>query len=404
MAFLWQHPNSQYWIARFYDQEGKRRNRTTKVRVKGSTPAETRSNRKSATLLADEFEEASRRRRTVLNARRVIAELTEELSGQKLTGKSLREHTVSWLNRKESEIRLSSYKFYKGCVGRFLDFMEELGLADEDISFITSEHVLRYRDQRREQVAAKTTNHDLKCLRMLFKAAKREHLIADDPTEFVDTVRDNNQKTRRGFTVDEISALLKVADDEWRSMILFGVYTGQRLADLSNLTWNNIDLEKKEIRLTTRKTGKVLFIPIAPPLLEHIESLPVSDDPNQSIHSRSFDKFNRHGRVNNLSNDFANLLYDAGLRAKKVSHTKKEQPANDNDGKASSSHRTYELSFHSLRHTAVTLLHDAGVPMAVTKALIGHDSSAMHEIYIGVGKDALSDAAKKLPNLVSPHE
>ena len=38
------------------------------------------------------------------------------------------------------------------------------------------------------------------------------------------------------------------------------------------------------------------------------------------------------------------------------------------------------LSFHSLRRTATTLLHEAGVPAAAAQALIGHDSKAMHEL------------------------
>ena len=38
------------------------------------------------------------------------------------------------------------------------------------------------------------------------------------------------------------SARLSVADDEWRSMILFGLYTGARLSDVASLTWENIDL------------------------------------------------------------------------------------------------------------------------------------------------------------------
>jgi hypothetical protein len=51
------------------------------------------------------------------------------------------------------------------------------------------------------------------------------------------------------------------------------------------------------------------------------------------------------------------------------------------------------LQFHfseaSLRRTVTTFLHEAGVPSAVAQALIGHDSEAMHELYISVGREAL---------------
>jgi integrase len=36
-----------------------------------------------------------------------------------------------------------------------------------------------------------------------------------------------------------------------------------------------------------------------------------------------------------------------------------------------------ELSFHSLRHTAVSLLKEAGIPDAVVMELVGHESAAM---------------------------
>jgi integrase len=57
------------------------------------------------------------------------------------------------------------------------------------------------------------------------------------------------------------------------------------------------------------------------------------------------------------------------------------------------------LSFHSLRHTAVSLLKDAGVPDAVVIALVGHESSAMSHRYTHVGKEALAKAAKSLPEI-----
>ena len=31
--------------------------------------------------------------------------------------------------------------------------------------------------------------------------------------------------------------MVDVADPEWQSMILFGLYTGQRLGDVARLTW-----------------------------------------------------------------------------------------------------------------------------------------------------------------------
>jgi hypothetical protein len=49
--------------------------------------------------------------------------------------------------------------------------------------------VLRYRNTIVEQVTAKTVNHNIKLAKMLFRAARRDDLIADDPPGLVDTVK-----------------------------------------------------------------------------------------------------------------------------------------------------------------------------------------------------------------------
>jgi len=58
-----------------------------------------------------------------------------------------------------------------------------------------------------------------------------------------------------------------------------------------------------------------------------------------------------------------------------------------------------QLSFHSLRHTAVSLLKDAGIPQAVVQELIGHDSEQMSAQYTHVGREALERAAAALPEI-----
>jgi integrase len=57
------------------------------------------------------------------------------------------------------------------------------------------------------------------------------------------------------------------------------------------------------------------------------------------------------------------------------------------------------LSFHSLRHTAVSLLKDAGIPEGVVMELVGHDSKSMSAHYTHVGVEALEKAVAALPEI-----
>ena len=69
------------------------------------------------------------------------------------------------------------------------------------------------------------------------------------------------KKSRRPFTIEELQKLLKVVDQEWNNLILFGLYTGQRLGDLSTLTWGNIHLSEEELRFRSKKTGRNVIMP-----------------------------------------------------------------------------------------------------------------------------------------------
>ena len=52
---------------------------------------------------------------------------------------------------------------------------------------------------------------------MLFRAARCDALVADDPAEFVETVRQRDPTERRPITLDELRAVPAVADEEWKS-------------------------------------------------------------------------------------------------------------------------------------------------------------------------------------------
>jgi integrase len=379
MASIWKHPESKYFTACFRDHNGRQRRITTKE-----------TGRKTAQKLADEFEKAARTKRTLKQAQAVLARLHEELSGEEIVRTSFRQYLNDWWRAKEAETARSTMVFYHGSLHKFVEFLGNR--SDEPIHEITKQDVVAYRNSLTKQVSAKTANHDLKAIKMMFKSARRDSVITEDPTEFVEPVRrERTSKIKRPFTLTELRSILDLASDEWRSMILFGLYSGQRLGDVATLRWNNLDLLRNELRLSTRKTGKTMILPLAATLRKHIASLDVTDDPAAPIHPKAFDLVERQHKTGNLSNQFADLLSAAGLREKKN---------HKSTGKGRGSRRDIEpLSFHSLRRTATTMLHEAGVPAAVAQALIGHDSEAMHELYVSVGREALQKATEALPEV-----
>jgi integrase len=377
VASLWRPSNSKFFIACFRDDTGRQRRISTKE-----------TNRRLALKIAEAYEQTARKIRTKSHVRRAIERLHEELGGEPVSTTLLRTFAQNWITSKKPTVAKRTLEFYSGSIVKFLAWLGNR--ADRPISEISKTDLIGYRDSLALKLRARSVNHDLSVVRMLFVSARRDGLISDNPAEFVEAVRQRNSSaTRRAFTLDEIRALIDIADPEWRSMILVGLYTGQRLGDIAQLTWNNIDLPRGELRLVTQKTGKVLLLPIAGPLQRHLESLPSSDDPHAPLHPRALRTFTADGRSAALSNQFAKLLILAGLR----------QPEISKGTGRSTTRRQNALSFHCLRKTATTLLYEAGVPQAVCEAMIGHDSAEVHALYISIGKETLRAAAANLPSL-----
>lgn len=61
------------------------------------------------------------------------------------------------------------------------------------------------------------------------------------------------------------------------------------------------------------------------------------------------------------------------------------------------------IKLHAARHTAATLMHLSGVPVAVIAAWIGHkDASLTMRLYAHSQADALKAAGATLDRVVSP--
>ena len=375
MASLIKRPTSKFWVAAFRDAQGRQYRRST-----GEI------DKKRALAVAEKLELVAQRKGNPQRVRQAFAEFFRDHYGQDVPVLSVADFTGRWLAARKAETSPATFRRYDEIIRKFLGFLG--AAADRGLDEINKGQILAFRDAQIASTAATTTNTTLTIVKMVFRSARREGYLWQDPTEGIKSVKGASTVNRRPFTVDELRRVLDVAGSEWQSLIKFGLYTGQRISDLATLTWAQIDLERDEITLTTRKTGKRLLIPIAAPLREHLLSLPTADNPHAPIHPRAFELV-RAGRAATLSNQFGELLVDAGLRE----HQSRQ--SHRGGGKREG----MDVSFHSLRHTAVSLLKDAGVPDAVVMALVGHESTAMSARYTHVGKEALAKAAKTLPEL-----
>jgi integrase len=380
MASIARHTGTRFWFGCFTDANGKRCQRSTKT-----------TDRKEALKIVTAWEGIARNRATEAQTRRVLSVLHEQIHGTPLSSATVQSYADQWMSRKKVETRAVTLAAYKGALASFLGHIGPK--KDQSITYITPPVVAEWRDASATAATPRTANNKLKVLRVFFQSAWCDGLLPDgNPAAKVKTLG-TDESTRRPLTIKEIKSALAVASDSWKGMILAGLYTGQRLKDLAGLTWASVDLQSGELNFATSKTGRRQHIPIAAALRAYLENLEASDDPKAPI----FPDLHKHAVKANgsaaLSQQFHDLLAVAGLVTER-------DASKQSTGKGRSAARTKtEISFHSLRHSATSLLKKAGVSESVAMDLIGHDSAAMSANYTHTDDDARRAAVAKLPDI-----
>ena len=379
MASIHRHPNSRFWYCTIGIPGRGQLQRTTK-----------QTDRRKAIEFAQKLENAARGNvLTEIQARKVLSEIYAIRNpGETLPGSKARDFFKSWVANKIRETAQTTGDKYSRAIDSFIESLASR--AEVDISAITARDIVKFRDKLATHLSASTANLALKIVRMALKDATADCLVSANVALGVRPVKSAEENAqRRPFKLPEIKRLLRAAHGEWRGLILFGLYTGQRLGDIVRLTWQNIDLERAELALVTRKTKRRVQIPIAAPLQASLEELPTGDNPKQPLFPKAF----AAKRISSLSNQFYEIMADAGLvEARTHKATRKGR----------SSRRVFnELSFHALRHTATSLMKNAGVSPAIVQDIIGHESPAISAHYTRIEDATKRRAVASIPDVTS---
>ncbi|MEQ2010347.1 MAG: site-specific integrase [Limisphaerales bacterium] len=312
---------------------------------------------------------------------RPIVEEFVRMAGGELTSFTVKLWLETWLTGKTDASKATRIE-YQRIVGLFVKFLG--ARAERPLATVQSVHVEQFKAHLAGRVGPSTVNKAVKVLKGAFGSAVAKRQLEFSPAEHVE-FNEATASQRRAFTLAEIKLLLVVAESDWRTMVLLGLYSGQRLQDCARLTWQEVDLLQSFISLRTQKTGREQVIPIAEPLAKHLATL-AGDDPDAPLCPTLCGKNSSW-----LSNQFHKLMVKAGLA----------QPRDhEGTGKGRDAKReTNKVSFHSLRHSATSLLKSAGVSDSVAMDIIGHETAAVSRSYTKIADDAKRAAVNKLPDV-----
>jgi len=384
MASIHRRPGAKFFFAAFTDAEGKRRFLSTHE-VK----------RDAAQKVANAWQELGRKAKTREQFNRVANELHQQVFNEASAACSLREYGARWLLACERETAPATFANYKSAFGKFQAFMDAQQKGDVDLREISLEHLTAFRDELVRNLSGRRTNNILKIVGIMLRRAWRDNLMLEDLASKVRSVR-QEKAVRRDLTEDEIRAALLNASTEWKGIIATGLYTGLRLGDIARLRWVNIDLTAGEIRVVTGKTGAPIVTSIAPPLRPYFDELPTTDDPQAYIFPRAAGSVESNkGRVATLSQEFHKILSDAGIVTARADDHKAHKK-----GRGGRRERN-PVSFHSLRHSFVSLLKNSGASQLVAQALAGHSNAAISQMYSHAGAESSRKAVAALPDVMT---
>src|SRR5260221_2399970 len=334
MASLHKDPRgrSPYWYCAYTLPDGRRVFRSTKQRE-----------RKKAAEVCGALEKASTKARegelTETRVRKLLEDVLESVGQSPVRTETVRSFLTTWLEGKKLSTRANVHRNYARSVERFLAY---LGIkADKALAGLVSADIATFRNSRISSVASGTLLLDLKLIRSALRSAHRQGLILTDPSQAVELPA-NKPLERNVFTTAELRALLAVAPEEWRTLILTGHFFGGRLSDMVSLGWDNVDLSGRVVIYTQAKTNRRVEVPLHPELEEHL--LSIAGDQRSKFLCPTLSRIRLDGG-RGLSARFAKLMSEAGVSREEIQSTK---------------NKFSRKSFHSLRHSFASALANAG--------------------------------------------
>jgi integrase len=212
--------------------------------------------------VAAAWEESFRARSAVEHIRTAFNTLVREIDPSAAVP-TVKEYFKRWAEGHGGELAPRTLASYEQRLKQFGDFVAD----DLTMDMVKASHALAFRGHIAEISSAATANLAIKVLRAVFACAMNEGVVIGNAFKLKSLDSDSVEK--QAFTVPQVRRLLEVAEPEWRSLILFALYTGQRLGDLVTLTWSQIDFNRKEILFRTEKTGRRMAISACDTLWAH---------------------------------------------------------------------------------------------------------------------------------------
>lgn len=246
---------------------------------------------------------------------------------------------------------------------------------------ITSKLAEEYLEHLGNSVGASTYNIRLVLFKRVWKALSTEFSLQTCAWESFKKKK-AAKGARRTLSSKELAKLFATAEThDMKLLLTIGTYTGLRLGDCAMLKWADIDFEHNIMRVVPMKTRKHMDGPIEIPMHSVLASaLKAAAHDSEYVSRANADSY----MAGKLSGDVVNLFKSCGI----------ETSAKDANGKTK-----IICSFHSLRHTFISMAINSGMSPLLVQRIVGHSSVDMTSAYFHESMDKMAEGINSMPDV-----
>ena len=342
----------------------------------------------SVGMIGGKRQRRSRNAPTKAVARRKLAELREEARRpfRAVPSLSTADYLAGWLKDViEPNKSTGTLSSYSGAVNNHI--RPHIGNTKlVDLSALHVEGMLSKID-----VGQRTKELSFVVLKAALSRAVRLRILDSNPCDAVEKPRSEREEIFP-FSGQEVDSILEATeDDRLHSLFVLAFTTGLRQGELFGLRWDDVNLEAGSIQVKQQACevgGKIEFKP--PKTKAGLRSIKLTDRTIEALANRRQIAMkegnaaselvftNNRGSVVHRSNfgsrGWRTLLRRLGLK-----------------------HR----GFHHVRHTAITMMLNAGIPIHVVSRVAGHSRvSITLDIYSHMMPDQADDVAEKMGRIL----